>query len=100
MRVWRVGAGGLCSGALGGARGGRVSAPSHTHPIPTPRFADKLGIGFLETSAKTSVNVESAFNTMASQIKARMAAMPTAGSGSKGTVRAGQSIGQSQGGCC
>ena len=78
----------------------RSGARCLTPFTPAHRFADKLGIGFLETSAKTSVNVESAFNTMASQIKARMAAMPTAGSGSKGTVRAGQSIGQSQGGCC
>lgn len=34
-------------------------------------FADSLGIAFLETSAKNSTNVEKAFLTMASQIKAR-----------------------------
>jgi Ras-related protein Rab-1A len=34
-------------------------------------FADSLGIPFLETSAKNSTNVESAFLTMASEIKKR-----------------------------
>lgn len=32
-------------------------------------FADELGIPFLETSAKDSVNVEQAFLTMAAEIK-------------------------------
>ena len=32
-------------------------------------FADELGIPFLETSAKDSINVEQAFLTMASEIK-------------------------------
>ncbi len=36
-------------------------------------FADSLGIPFLETSAKNSTNVESAFLTMASEIKKRYA---------------------------
>lgn len=39
-------------------------------------FADSLGIAFLETSAKNSTNVEKAFLTMASQIKARMKTQP------------------------
>jgi Ras-related protein Rab-1A len=34
-------------------------------------FADSLGIPFLETSAKNSTNVETAFLTMASEIKKR-----------------------------
>ena len=42
-------------------------------------FADLLGIVFLETSAKTSANVEKAFLTMASRIKARMKSQPSAG---------------------
>lgn len=38
------------------------------------RFAEKLGISFLETSAKTATNVEAAFHTMAEElIKNRMA---------------------------
>jgi len=32
------------------------------------RFADKLGISFLETSAKTSTNVDAAFLTMAKEL--------------------------------
>ena len=34
-------------------------------------FADELGIPFLETSAKDSINVEQAFLTMAAEIKKR-----------------------------
>ena len=34
-------------------------------------FADNLGIPFLETSAKNATNVESAFTTMAGEIKTR-----------------------------
>ncbi|PAA64251.1 hypothetical protein BOX15_Mlig028052g1, partial [Macrostomum lignano] len=35
-------------------------------------YADKLGIVFLETSAKNSTNVEQAFMSMAAEIKSRM----------------------------
>lgn len=42
------------------------------------KFADELGISFLETSAKNSHNVEQAFLTMAGQIKQRMASQPKA----------------------
>ena len=35
-------------------------------------YADQLGIKFIETSAKNSVNVENAFFTMANEIKARI----------------------------
>lgn len=41
-------------------------------------FADGMGIDFLETSAKTSQNVEQAFLSMAAQIKAKMMRQPQA----------------------
>mmetsp|Transcript_97292 Transcript_97292/g.280049 ORF Transcript_97292/g.280049 Transcript_97292/m.280049 type:complete len:203 (-) Transcript_97292:1-609(-) len=41
-------------------------------------FADSLGIEFLETSAKTSQNVEQAFLSMANKIKAKMLSQPPA----------------------
>ncbi|XP_062180147.1 ras-related protein RABD2c-like isoform X2 [Phragmites australis] len=40
-------------------------------------FADSIGIPFIETSAKDSINVEEAFLTMSSEIKKRMATQPT-----------------------
>ncbi|XP_060063030.1 uncharacterized protein LOC132543532 [Ylistrum balloti] len=36
------------------------------------KFADKLGISFMETSAKSATNVESLFMTMASEIKTQI----------------------------
>ena len=62
-------------------------------------FADSLGIEFLETSAKTSTNVEQAFLTMASQIKARMKTQPTAAQGGKSVPLSGEKI-KSNSGCC
>lgn len=65
-------------------------------------FADSLGIEFLETSAKTSSNVEQAFLTMASQIKARMKTQPTAAgsqAGKGGVSLRSQAVKQNQG-CC
>jgi len=47
--------------------------------VPTEQgkeLADSMGIGFLETSAKTSTNVETIFLTMAKQIKSRMMVQP------------------------
>lgn len=66
-------------------------------------FADSLGIEFLETSAKTSQNVEQAFLTMASQIKARMKSQPTGASGAqpgKGGVSLNSKQIKSNQGCC
>jgi Ras-related protein Rab-1A len=66
-------------------------------------FADSLGIEFLETSAKTSQNVEQAFLTMASQIKARMKSQPTGASGAqagKGGVSLRSQQVKSNQGCC
>ena len=63
-------------------------------------FADSLGIAFIETSAKSSTNVEKAFMTMASQIKERYKTQPAGGSGS-GVSLSGQPVnGKSSGGCC
>lgn len=63
-------------------------------------FADSLKIEFLETSAKTAVNVENAFMTMASQIKARMKTQPAAGGAKGGVNLKSQKIGGQSGGCC
>merc|ERR1711957_1164387 len=64
-------------------------------------FADSLGIAFLETSAKTSTNVEQAFLTMASQIKARMKTqpVPSAGANKGVALSRGQAVNQKSG-CC
>lgn len=64
-------------------------------------FADSLGIEFLETSAKTSSNVEQAFLTMASQIKARMKTQPNAaGSQAKAGVSLRSQAVKQNNGCC
>merc|ERR1712032_425452 len=62
-------------------------------------FADSIGIEFLETSAKTSTNVEQAFLTMASQIKARMKAQPSA-SAAKGNIPLTGTAVNEKSGCC
>ena len=41
--------------------------------LSSQEYADQLEIPFLETSAKDATNVESAFLTMASEIKNRLA---------------------------
>ncbi|CAN1236259.1 Ras-related protein RABD1 [Linum grandiflorum] len=62
-------------------------------------LADELGIPFLETSAKDSINVEQAFLTMAAEIKKKMGNQPT-GSKATGTVQMkGQPI-QQNNNCC
>ncbi|KAF5744026.1 Ras-related small GTP-binding family protein [Tripterygium wilfordii] len=62
-------------------------------------FADELGIPFLETSAKDSINVEQAFLTMASEIKKKMGNQPNANK-STGTIEMkGQPI-QQKNNCC
>lgn len=66
-------------------------------------FADERGIPFLETSAKSSVNVEKAFLTMAAEIKNRMAMVPQPeeNKGGSVTVGKGESVqGGNKGGCC
>jgi len=60
------------------------------------RFADKLGIPFIETSAKTATNVDAAFLTMAKElIKVRSKIKPTE-DGKKLQVDGGKG----KGGCC
>ncbi|CEH15061.1 gtp-binding protein ypt1 [Ceraceosorus bombacis] len=67
-------------------------------------FADQLNIPFLETSAKTSENVEACFLAMAKQIKDRMGSTTVNNAPGKSNVKlgAGQSVGgeQNAGGCC
>ncbi|EDQ88622.1 uncharacterized protein MONBRDRAFT_37450 [Monosiga brevicollis MX1] len=65
-------------------------------------FADERGIPFLETSAKSATNVEQAFMTMASEIKARMGPAGASNDTSKGTVsmKAGKPVSSGGGGCC
>uniref|UniRef100_A0ACD5W872 Uncharacterized protein n=1 Tax=Avena sativa TaxID=4498 RepID=A0ACD5W872_AVESA len=62
-------------------------------------FADSLGMNFLETSAKESINVETAFLTMSSEIKSRTASQP-APAERKTVHMKGQPIQQQQSSCC
>ena len=69
-------------------------------------YADQLGIKFIETSAKNSVNVDNAFFTMANEIKARVQTdNPTADKGPKGKderkqLGGGKKVQNNNGGCC
>ncbi|CAA0833589.1 Ras-related protein RABD1 [Striga hermonthica] len=62
-------------------------------------FADELGIPFLETSAKDSINVEQAFLTMTGEIKKKMGNQPTASKTTGRVQITGQPIEQN-GNCC
>ncbi|KAJ4748660.1 Ras-related protein Rab-1A [Rhynchospora pubera] len=64
-------------------------------------FADSLGIPFLETSAKESINVEKAFLTMSAEIKRRFASQPTGDKKPTTTVQIkGQPLQQKSSSCC
>lgn len=65
-------------------------------------FADRLGVPFLETSAKNSTNVEQAFLTMAKQIKDRVGAqqLSATGTGRVNLPSSGTKVEQSSAGCC
>ncbi|OSX74520.1 hypothetical protein BU14_0285s0009 [Porphyra umbilicalis] len=65
-------------------------------------FADSLGIKFLETSAKTAENVESAFLTMATEIKASTSFQPATNKDNRGGVNVSSRDAEvkSSGGCC
>ena len=63
-------------------------------------FAEELGMTFLETSAKDSVNVEKAFMTMAAEIKESMPAQTRAEEAPRLLPQGGASVGGGGGGCC
>ncbi|VDK67210.1 unnamed protein product [Onchocerca ochengi] len=64
-------------------------------------YADQLGIPFLETSAKSSTNVEQAFITMASEIKNRMGPVQQVGTGPSVRIGGSQPVNEKKsGGCC
>eukprot|EP01114_Cavostelium_apophysatum_P021261 TRINITY_DN736_c0_g1_i1.p1 TRINITY_DN736_c0_g1~~TRINITY_DN736_c0_g1_i1.p1 ORF type:complete len:205 (+),score=47.51 TRINITY_DN736_c0_g1_i1:157-771(+) len=66
-------------------------------------FADKLGVPFLETSAKNATNVEQAFITMATDIKNRMDATGGASAAQPKTqnhIKPGKQIQNQESGCC
>ncbi|CAI0547914.1 unnamed protein product, partial [Linum tenue] len=63
-------------------------------------FADEIGIPFMETSAKSSTNVEEAFMAMSADIKKRMASQPASNAGKPSIVQIrGQPVDQKSG-CC
>ena len=65
-------------------------------------FAEERGIPFLETSAKSSTNVDEAFMTMAREIQKRMQSQAATMSNKADTIKPGQEIGGGSGGggCC
>lgn len=63
-------------------------------------YADQLGIPFLETSAKSSANVEQAFLTMASEIKSRMGPVQGVGGTNAVKIQSNPVPEKKSGGCC
>ena len=63
-------------------------------------FAESLGVEYLETSAKSALNVEKAFTTMASEIRKWMQSQPAPAAQTKVNIGKGQAIGKESGGCC
>jgi small GTP-binding protein len=64
-------------------------------------YADSLGIPFLETSAKSSTNVEQAFMTMAAEIKSRVGPQQMSSADKTPRITAGSTpVKSSSGGCC
>ncbi|VDD95200.1 unnamed protein product [Enterobius vermicularis] len=64
-------------------------------------YAEQLGIPFLETSAKSSTNVEQAFLTMAGEIKNRMGPVQQAGTGPSVRIGDHRPVNEKKaGGCC
>ena len=62
-------------------------------------FASQRGIPFLETSAKASQNVESAFETMTKEIQAKAGAGPAPAASNSVSVGRGERV-AGGGGCC
>ncbi|GER29223.1 RAB GTPase homolog 1A [Striga asiatica] len=78
----------------------RTNLMNCTRTKTVQAFADELGIPFLETSAKDSINVEQAFLTMAGEIKKKMGNQPSGNKKSASTVQIkGQPIEQKSN-CC
>jgi len=70
-------------------------------------LAEELGVPYLETSAKSSINVDEAFFTLAREIKKRLidnaapASSPTSANAQSGSVNVNNnSQSQEKGGCC
>ena len=71
--------------------------------VPTEQaaeFAESLSVEYLETSAKSALNVEKAFTTMASEIRKWMRSQPAPAAQTKVNIGKGQAIGKESGGCC
>lgn len=69
--------------------------------LPFQEYADSLGIPFLETSAKSSTNVEQAFMTMAAEIKSRVGPQQMGSAEKTPRITAGSTpVKPSGGGCC
>jgi len=75
----------------------RISSHSPSLPpsLPFPqKFADELGIPFLETSAKNASNVEEAFLTMAQELIRLREAKGAAAAGAGGAAGGGKAGGK------
>lgn len=65
------------------------------------QLAERLGMDYIETSAKSSQNVKQAFESMSRKILSTVSATrPTAGIPTPTRVTEGKSISKSDGGCC
>lgn len=81
--------------------GNKCDLPNKVVSTETAKaFADEIGIPFMETSAKDSLNVEQAFMAMTASIKDRMASQPNVNTARPPTVNIrGQPVAQNSG-CC
>jgi len=71
--------------------GNKSDAKRQVETTAAKDLAESLSIPFIETSAKSADNVELAFTTMASEIRNRMTAAPTAHAGNQAQVSVGKS---------